>query len=60
MIIKLLKKIKREFKQNGGLNYKTRRKLLFLESNHPGVYKRMVDLNNKLLFKSWNTKTKIF
>lgn len=60
MIIKLLKKIKREFKINGGLNYKTRQKILFLESNHPGVYKRMVEMNNKLLFRSWNSRNKIF
>lgn len=52
MVISILKKIKREFKIKGGLDYRTRKKILFLEENHPGIYKRMVDLNYRMMFKS--------
>lgn len=52
MIISILKKIKREFKIKGSFDYRTRKKILFLEEKHPGIYKRMTDLNYRMMFKS--------
>ena len=62
MIISILKKFKRDFKIKGILDYRTRKKILFLEEKHPGIYKRMNDVNYRMMFTSngFIRNTKIF
>ena len=54
-LISILKKLKREFnmtRSSNGLYSKTlRNKVRFYEEKHPGVYKRLCDLNYKLMYK---------
>ena len=56
-LISILNKQKREFKMsrsadNGLYSKKLRNKIRFYEKNHPGVYKKMCELNHKLIFKN--------
>lgn len=56
-LISILNKQKREFKMSrstdNGLYSKTlRRKVYFYETKHPGIYKKLCELNYKLTFKN--------
>ena len=56
-LISILYKQKREFKisrssDNGLYSKKLRNKIYFYESNHPGIYKKLCELNYKLMFKN--------
>ena len=50
--LQLIKRFERDVKNRGFFDYRIRQKALFFEKNHPGIYKKMAELNYKLMFKN--------